>query len=244
MPKTSSLKVIEPQKGEPQSIGTINETSLHASLKAWYASPGDQFEMRVGGFIVDILRGDSIIEIQTGNFSSLKSKLSQLLQNYPVILIHPIPQEKWIIRIDESQIKISRRKSPKRGSPEHLFFELVRMPELVKNPNFKLEVLLTREEEVWRRVGRGSWRRKGWSIVDRSLIDVVDQVSLSRPDDYLRFLPASLPPTFTTRDLSSAIGKPSYLTQKIVYCLHAIGLIERVGKQGRSWVYSSGHYEV
>ncbi len=37
-------------------IGTLNEKPLHASLKMWVAEPGDQFEVRIGRFVADIVR--------------------------------------------------------------------------------------------------------------------------------------------------------------------------------------------
>jgi hypothetical protein len=37
-------------------ISTLNEKALHANLKSWYAQPGDQFEVCVDGFIIDIVR--------------------------------------------------------------------------------------------------------------------------------------------------------------------------------------------
>ena len=62
------------------TIGLLNEKALHASLKQWYARPGDQLEVAVDGFVIDIVRDDLLIEIQTRNFSSIKSKLTNLVR--------------------------------------------------------------------------------------------------------------------------------------------------------------------
>src|SRR5688572_30856194 len=43
-----------------------------------------------------------------------------------------------------------RRKSPKKGRVEDLFWELVSIPQLLMNPNFSLEVLMISGEEVRR----------------------------------------------------------------------------------------------
>jgi hypothetical protein len=56
-------------------IGLLNEKPLHASLKEWYAQPGDRFEVPVDGFVIDIVRDDLLLEIQTGSFGSIKSKI-------------------------------------------------------------------------------------------------------------------------------------------------------------------------
>src|SRR6476660_9293966 len=95
-------------------IGLLNEKPLHASLKQWYARPGDQFEVPVDGFVIDIVRDDLLIEIQTRNFSSIKSKLNKLAHSHRVRLIYPIVQEKWIVR-SANGVAAIRRKSPKRG---------------------------------------------------------------------------------------------------------------------------------
>jgi hypothetical protein len=79
-------------------IGLLNEKPLHASLKHWYARPGDRLEVTVDGFVIDIVRDDLLIEIQTCNFPSIKSKLTDLVRCHRVRLVYPIDQEKWIVR--------------------------------------------------------------------------------------------------------------------------------------------------
>src|ERR1044071_10302932 len=97
-------------------IGLLNEKPLHASLKQWYARPGDRFEVPVGRFVVDIVRDDLLIEIQTRNFASINSKLRTLTRSYAVRLVYPVVQEKWIVRSTDGVAV--RRKSPKRGRLE------------------------------------------------------------------------------------------------------------------------------
>jgi len=55
-------------------IGTLNEGALHAQLKEWYRRPGDLLEQVAGGFVVDLVRGDLLVEIQTGGFAPLRRK--------------------------------------------------------------------------------------------------------------------------------------------------------------------------
>src|SRR4030067_614574 len=78
-------------------IGLLQGSSLHAALKAWYMHDGDQVEVLIDRFVVDIVRGELLIEIQTRHFSSLKQKLIRLTQRHPVRLVYPVPQEKWIV---------------------------------------------------------------------------------------------------------------------------------------------------
>ena len=64
-------------------IGTLGEKNVHAALKAWYARPGDELEVEVDGFHIDIVRGQVLVEIQTSNFSSQRRKLKTLLEEPP-----------------------------------------------------------------------------------------------------------------------------------------------------------------
>lgn len=225
-------------------IGTLQETSLHAALKAWYARPGDESEVAVDGYVIDLRRGATIIEIQTRNFAAMKRKLARLVEHYPVRLIHPIAQEKWIVKSEANADTIlSRRKSPRRGEVLSVFMELVSFPQLVTHPNFSLEVVLTQEEEWQRPVQRGagrraSWRRKGWAIYDRRLLGVTEQVVLASPADYRRFLPPTLPTLFTNSDLAATLQQPLYLAQKVTYCLRQMGVIEIISRRGRALVHA------
>lgn len=216
-------------------IGLLNEKPLHASLKQWYARPGDRLEVPVDGFVIDIVRDDLLIEIQTGNFSSIKSKLIKLARSHRVRLIYPIIQEKWIIRSATRNSKgASRRKSPKRGRVEDVFGELVSIPQLLMNPNFSLEVLMIRGEEVRRYTNRRVRRR--WLIEGRRLLDVLDQRSFGQSADWLRFLPDGLE-LFTTSDLASRMNTRRELAQKMAYCLREARMIELIGKRGRANLY-------
>ena len=219
-------------------IGTLNESPLHAALKAWYARPGDRFEVSVDGFIVDIVRGDLLVEIQTGNFSAMKRKLATLVGNHAVRLVYPIAREKWIVKLArDGEGRRCRRKSPKRGAFEHVFGELVRFPKLLVNPHFSLEVLLIQEEEVRRYDGRRGWRRRGWVIHERRLLQVVDQRLFATPADIAALVPRSLAEPFSTSNLAAAIGQPRWLAQRMAYCLRHMGVLDPVGKQGNAILY-------
>jgi hypothetical protein len=216
----------------------LGETSLHAELIAWYAKPGDLFEVPVDGDWIDILRGDLLIEVQTRSFTSIKNKLLSLLTLHRVRLIYPLPVEKWIVRQPAGGAAATRRKSPLRGGYENAFRELIRFPQLIAHPNLTLEILRTREEEIWREDGKGSWRRRGWSIAGRRLLGVVESLVLANPHDFLVFLPPDMPASFTNQELANAIKRPIKLAQKMTYCLKAMGILEQNGRRGRAYLYS------
>lgn len=214
------------------------ETSLHSELKRRLAQPGDKLEVPYDGFIIDIVRGGLLIEIQTRSFSSLRGKLASLLVQNKVRLVHPIPIEKWIIRPGSDSNRPKKRKSPKRGQVEHLFNEMVYIPDLISHPNFSLEILLTTEEEYWENTGAGSWRRKGWQITGRRLLSIQETRLIASKEDYLALLPPGLPQPFTTLDLATQASIPRRLAQKMVYCLKRNKMIKDEGKIGRAYGYT------
>jgi hypothetical protein len=222
------------------AIGTLNEKPLHAALKAWYALPGDRLEVSVDGFIADIVRDDLLIEIQTRHLAAMKRKLHRLVDDHPLRLVYPIAAETWIVRLDDDGAILGRRRSPRRGAVEHVFAELVSFPGLLAHPNFTLEVLLIREEELRRRDASGqrrNWRRKGWVTQERRLLEVLSSHVLASPADAAALLPAALPQPFTTRDLAAASGQPMWLCQKMAYCLREMGVLVIAGKRGRSTLF-------
>src|SRR5262249_51843658 len=219
-------------------IGLLNEKPLHASLKEWCAQPGDQFEVTVDGFVIDLVRDDLLLEIQTGHFASIKSKLIELVRTYRTRLIYPIAQERWIVkRAKGNSGGVTRRKSPRRGRVEDLFWEMVSFPHLLVNPNFSLEVLLTREEGVRRYEGRRQRRRGGWVIEERRLLEVGGRRLVEEGAELQSRLPDNAGEPFTTRDLAEALGIRRQLAQKMAYCLRKVRVVELVGKRGRAHLY-------
>jgi hypothetical protein len=226
-----------PQAERPFS--TLNEKPLHAALKAWYAQPGDQFEVRVAAFIIDIVRGDLLIEIQTSSFASIKRKSAVLAAQQPVRLVYPIARDKWIVKLaEDGQRHSSRRRSPRHGMVEDLFAELVSFPRLLAHPNFSLDVLLIQEEEVRRYDATRRWRRRGWITHERRMLQVVDRHLFQTTADVARLLPTSLADPFTTSDLKAALSRPRRLAQQMAYCLREMGVIKVVGKRSNALLYS------
>jgi len=228
----------EQQPLKPRSIGIQNERSLHAALKQWYAQPEDRFEVPLDGFVIDLVRGDQLVEIQTRNFSAIRQKLQKLVQQHRVHLLHPITLEKWIVQVDKkSSQTLSRRKSTTKGSLTDLFEELVRIPELITHENFTIEFPLIQEEEVRCKDGKGSKRRKRESLKDRRLVRVLESRVFTSNFDFLALLPPTLPQPFSTKCLAQATGLPLYRCRQITYCLRKMDAIVVVGKRGNELLY-------
>jgi hypothetical protein len=225
--------------GQPQGIGTLRETELHAALKRYYARPQGQLEVPVDGYVADIVRDGEVIEIQTHNFAAVKRKLSQLMTRHRVRLVYPIAQAKWITRVKaDRQTVLGRRKSPRRGAFEDVFVELVSLPELMMHPHFTLEIVLIHEDEI--RCPRSDRRRHGsdWRVCNRRLLKVIESASFVTPADFQRFIPADLATPFTSHELAVALQRPDYVAHKITYCLRKMGMLDVVGKRRRAWLYT------
>lgn len=216
----------------------MREGPLHAALKAWLARPGDRMEVPVGGFVIDLVRADGeLVEIQTGSFSPLRSKMDALLDGYRVRIVHPIPALRRIVRVDEDGLVLSARRSPLRPGFFSIFEGLVSFPTLLSHPHFAIDVLLCSEDHV-RAPSPVRGRRYTRDPGERRLVEVLDRVELGCAADLAGLLPA-LDGEFTTRELAGAMGVELPLAQKAAACLRALEVFEPAGKRGRAPLYRS-----
>ncbi len=224
---------------EPRSIGTERESALHRALKLRYAGPYGTVEVATGGYVCDALTDSGeIIEVQTGSFGPLKTKIEALALTNPVRVVHPIAVLRHIEVYDQEGQMVRRRRSPRGGTPWDLFAALVYAPRLALLPNVRIELAMI--EVVERRVqdGRGSWRRRGVSVHEKTLAATREVIVLQTPEDYERVFPFPGEKEFTVRDLAAAVPIRVSLAGKAVYVLTAMGLLERTGKRGNAWLYS------
>ncbi len=224
-------RIMNIKKSKKSKIGTLNESSLHQSIKKWISNDDDKIEEKIEGYFIDILRGDLLIEVQTSNFYSIKKKLRKLIENHKLHLIYPIPEKKYIIKIDKSTGEIlSKRKSPKTGHILDLFDELIRFPELINNDNFSLEVLIIDMNEIRCNDGKGSWRRKGVSIINRELIEVKRSYKFNNRNDFINLLKYKKTEEFTNKQLAKKLQIPIYKARKITYTMRKMELLKKIGK--------------
>ncbi len=218
-------------------IGTLNEGSLHAQLKEWYAVDGDIFEQPVDGYVIDVVRGDLLIEVQTGGFAPLRTKLSNLLESHPVRLVAPIATDRRIVKLGTGGEILSARQSPKHGRLEDIFGRLVSIPTLIQEERFELEVVLTVEDEYRSHQSGKARRRGGWVIVGRALERVEQSMLFTSAPELAALLPDGLPDPFSTADLTTSAGISRRLAQQMVYCLRRLEVLAIAGKSGNALQY-------
>ena len=214
------------------TIGTYQEYSLHEALKNSYKSANGNIEVKIENYIIDVVNGKQLIEIQTRNFSQIRDKLENLLQlQYSVILVHPIFEEKLLkTRIDD---KISIRTSPKKENLFQMFDELVFISDLFRYPNFSFEIVFTKVE-----ITRNRIKPNKYKVADKRLIEVSGKKTFKRPEDFLFIIPYELQQKLTTRSLMTRLGIKYSLASKMVYFLNKIDVIKQIQKEGNLKIYA------
>jgi len=220
------------------SIGTKHETSLHRELKFAYTGQGGQTEVEVGSYVADgVNAAGEFIEVQTGSFGSLKRKAKEIPLLGKLRIIYPVIVTKYLEVYDAKGKYQYRRKSPRRGSTWDIFSELIHAPELPLSPNLVIEIVLVDAAEKRISDGKGSWRRQGVSIADRRLLVLHESICLQKPKDYLRFIPFKKKEIFTSALLGERAGISVDVSRKTLYVLTKIGIVKKIGKQGRALCY-------
>ena len=219
-------------------IGTYSEKTVHAIFKNYYEPDAEKQEIPIDRYIADIFTGEEIIEIQTRSFDRMRDKLKAFLPLYPVTIIYPIPREKYLIWIDEESGELSKpRKSPRKGSPYLAFKELYKIKDYLKDPNLKIKLVLADKEEYRLLNGWSRNKKKGSERFDRIPGQLVEEILIERPEDYMQFVPIALEEQFTSKDFGKAAHIPLSLAQVTLHLLFFMGTVNRVGKQGNSYIY-------
>jgi len=202
----------------------LREGPLHAAVKALLIVPGDRVEVPVGRFVIDLVRADGeLVEVQTGNFGPLGRKLDALLDEHRMRIVHPIPAQRRILRVDEHGQVLGARRSPKRATAAAVFDKLVAFPSLLAHPNLTIEIVLTREDRL-RRPTPTPARLRTSDLGERRLVDVLDRIELREIADLLGILPPLPSEPFTTRELAALLQGDTLLAQRTLYCLRTAGM--------------------
>lgn len=219
-------------------IGTLSEKTLHAILKNFYEPDEDRHEIPIDRFVADIYTGEEIIEIQTGQFNRMREKLKCFLEEYPVTIVYPVAHHKWLHWIDEETGEVSAgRKSPKKGSEYAAFVELYRIKMFLKDPNLKIKIIMLDMDEYKILNGWGKQKKNNASKYDRIPNRFVEEICIERKEDYLQFLPMSLPEQFTTKEFAKITKCGAQLAGVTLNLLNYLEVVKRVGKRGNAFLY-------
>lgn len=219
-------------------IGTLSEKTLHAILKNFYEPDEDRHEIPIDRFVADIYTGEEIIEIQTGQFNRIREKLKCFLTEYPVTIVYPVAYQRWLHWIDEETGEVSAgRKSPKKGSEYAAFVELYRIKMFLKDPNLKIKIIMLDMDEYKILNGWGKQKKNNASKYDRIPNRFVEEICIERKEDYLQFLPMSLPEQFTTKEFAKITKCGAQLAGVTLNLLNYLEVVKRVGKRSNAFLY-------
>ena len=220
-----------------QGVGTLGEKTLHAVLKRMIEPDMSRHEVKLGRYTADVFNERGVFEVQTRSRHKLKPKLTALLPYYPVTVVIPVVETKWLLTMDPETGELKdRRKSPKRGKVAGLLPELVYLKSLLKDQN--LSFLLVRlEGEELRLPAAG--KRRPVTPLEFAPTRFLGTVTLRTAADYAALLPADLPETFTARTLAKALGLPAGQSSAAANVLCYMGAIRRTGTQGKAYLYST-----
>jgi len=219
-------------------IGTLAEKTVHAVLKNYYEPNEENHEILIDNYVADIYADGEIIEIQTRQLNAMRKKLQAFLPSYPVTIVYPIPSKKWLIWIDEESGECSKkRKSPLTGTPYHAFGELYKIKMFLCDPNLKIHLPLIEVEEYRLLNGWSRDKKKGSTRYDRVPLELNEIVVMECQQDYMQFIPYELESQFTVKHFAKAAHIQKQLAGVVVHILHHIGVIRRIGKEKRSYLY-------
>lgn len=237
-------------------INTYNETSLHRTLKDFYAvqNEGAQKEVPVGPYIADILlKNGGIIEIQTGTLTSLAPKIAYFLaEKRKIRVVHPLAVEKFIETFDSVKNIVRRKKSPKKLTLPSAFRELTKLYPFLLDRNFTLEIVesvITEERIDYGSVEKSDNRRrrfrKTWNKTGKRLDEMGRTRVLHGKAAWKKLLPPALlkkDAVFTGtefyKEIAGIYPKAKKEDSNIMLWVYTkMGFFERCGKQGKAYIY-------
>lgn len=235
--ETIKNRIVSTQR-KRNGIGTLQEKTVHAVLKDYYAPSEDMQEIPVNGYVADIFTGKEIIEIQTANFNKMREKLNSFLPEYPVTIVYPIPYIKWLSWIDEESGECSPlRKSPVKGNIYKAFYELYKIKSYLQNENLKLCFPFLNIEEYRLLNGWSKDKKKGSCRYDRIPVAMVDEICFERVEDYLQLVPYELEEPFTAAEFAKNVKIRKEEAGRVLHILNYLQVIRQEGKKGKAYLY-------
>lgn len=225
-------------------IGTMGEGSVHAVLKNYFEPSQDSQELKVGGYVADIVGEDGIIEIQTGHFSGLKDKLGAFLPAARVTVVYPVYAKKRIVTVDREGEAGKPRTSPLKETPYELFRELFPIAMYLSHPGLRF-IIMSLECTEYRTdpefIGRRKNRRGRFTVLDRMPAALIDEIRISDPTGWQQLIPCIMEKDFTTADLADCGNIPRQTAQMALSALHRGNILLRTGKKGNACTYRFNH---
>ena len=224
------------EKRDRNGIGRLGEKVLHAALKIYFEPNRLCHEVKVGSHVADIANDDGIIEIQTGSFSPLKNKLAAFLPDHKVTVVHPIPNKRRLIWIDQNGEFSAPRTSPVRRPVMRVFAELVKILPYLKHENFRF-CLVTLDLEEYRTVSKNGGKGRGTRRYERIPTALCEEILFQKPADYAALLPKELPSEFDAKTFAKVTKLKGLALSAALKVLTELCVFERHREGRAGYVY-------
>ncbi len=229
-----NIKLLIEQNDIKSSIGTKQERTLHQYLKYYFCTDPSFHEQKCNGYIVDILKNDKIIEIQTSSFNAMRKKLEKLLIDYSVTIVYPIIQEKIIHNFDENGVFINSKKSPKKEHPLKIGKELYKISHLLNNENLHFICTILKINE-FRVPYINRYKQKRMTRINQIPIELIDNIYLNTPEDFQKLLPFDT--EFTSLEFKQKIKLSPREASSALLALRKMQVIEVTRIEGKKNIY-------
>ena len=239
-----------------KGIGTLSEKSVHAVLKYYFAPDESFHEQKIGTFVADICIDGEIYEIQTKQFYLMKRKLEYFLKEHEVTIVYPVSLENtlhWVecdrqtvneaevtgANSDEYQNRriTTSRKTRKKGMPYLFFQELYGIKDFLHHPNLHFILAILSTEEYRLLDGYGPQKKIRATKTDKVPVELLDLITIRKPEDYKQLIPEGLPEEFTSDIFAKKAGIGRSLAGTTLNILYEMEVVARIGKQGNAYVY-------
>lgn len=233
---------------ERDSIGLYAEKRLHSVLKRWMYDDFTAHEQKVpqrdgktSRFVADILTpSGEIIEIQTGELFRLARKIAFYMEktDFKVTLVHPLTAQKWVSWMDPTTGEVgARRRSPRHDTVLSGIALLKSFAPFLGDPRFSVLFPLLELDEYRLLDGGGKSRKLRSHRYELIPLSLIDTVRLTEREDYLVYFPTDLPDRFTAKVFQKHTRLRGYALYDAIGVFEALGVITRVGKEGRSTLF-------
>ncbi|MDR0986161.1 MAG: hypothetical protein LBL98_00485 [Ruminococcus sp.] len=205
------------------SIGTLGEKGVHAYLKKRFEEHTDSHEIKIGGFVADIVGEQGIIEIQTAAFERLNKKLKAFLAATNVTVVYPVVAGTTIYNIETKR----KYASPKHKTKFNFLNEAYKIREFLQND--RLSFILVLMSVIEERSGKGKSAVK----LNRFPNEILEEIVL---DDWHIFT-EGLSEVFTQSDFAAHTGLYGRDAWGALQTLLSIGIVTEIDKKGRTKQY-------
>lgn len=223
---------------QKDKIGLLQEHTLHRVLKFYLSSDEANHEIKIGKMFADVLIDNKIYEVQTKAFNAMRNKLDNFLPNYDVTIVYPVAYIKKIYMTNLYGEILSEKKSPKKGQPLEIFFELYKIKSYLKHDNLHFKIIMLDLDEYRIPTEKKRWHSKGYERENQIPNEIINIYDINKPTDFINILNEyNIPLNFDSKEFSKATKLTIKRGTTALNVLTYLEVVERIGKKGNSYIY-------